>query len=94
MKKIVKIFAAIAVAGALAGCARTAPVEQVNATVAGNHTAEQVRTAILKAGVQRKWVMTDAGPGVIKGRYRHAITLRKCAFLIPLTAIPSFMTAA
>ncbi|KIU31764.1 hypothetical protein [Atlantibacter hermannii] len=68
MKKIVKFFAAIAVAGALAGCARTAPVEQVNATVAGNHTAEQVRTAILKAGVQRKWVMTDAGPGVIKGR--------------------------
>lgn len=68
MKKIVKLLAAVAFAGALAGCASTAPVQQVNATVAGSHTAEQVRTAILKAGVQRKWVMTDAGAGVIKGR--------------------------
>lgn len=68
MKKIVKLLTAIAFAGALAGCANTAPVQQVNTTVAGTHTAEQVRSAILKAGVQRKWVMTDAGAGLIKGR--------------------------
>ncbi|VFS69361.1 Uncharacterised protein [Raoultella planticola] len=33
MKKYVQWFAAIAVAGALAGCARTAPVEQIRTTV-------------------------------------------------------------
>ncbi|BBS39149.1 hypothetical protein ACHHY8_08540 [Enterobacter cloacae complex sp. 2024EL-00215] len=68
MKKIVKWFAAFAIAGALAGCARTAPVDQVHSIVSAGHTAEQVKTAILKAGQKREWIMTEAGPGVIKGR--------------------------
>ncbi|WP_391488783.1 hypothetical protein [Leclercia tamurae] len=68
MKKIVKLFAAFAVVGALAGCARTAPVHQVHTTVSAGHTADQVRTAILKAGQKREWVMSENGPGVIKGR--------------------------
>lgn len=68
MKKIVQLLAAIAVAGALAGCARTAPVHNVNAPVSVGHTQEQVRAAILKAGQQRRWIMSEAGPGVIKGR--------------------------
>ncbi|MGY5955006.1 Lipoprotein [Kosakonia sp. BK9b] len=68
MKKIVKFLAVIAVAGALAGCARTAIVQNVDAPVSAGHTQAQVRAAILKAGQQRQWVMNDAGPGVIKGR--------------------------
>ncbi|EOT5500584.1 hypothetical protein [Citrobacter koseri] len=63
-----KWFAAIAVVGALAGCARTAPIDQVHSSVSADHTQEQVKNAILKAGVQRQWIMSEVGPGVIKGR--------------------------
>ncbi|QMI07128.1 hypothetical protein [Citrobacter sp. RHB25-C09] len=63
-----KWFAAIAVVGALAGCARTAPIDQVHSTVSAGHTQDQVKNAILKAGMQRKWIMNEAGPGVIKAR--------------------------
>ncbi|AMO46764.1 hypothetical protein GA0061071_106229 [Kosakonia oryzendophytica] len=68
MKKIVQFLAVIAVAGALAGCARTAIVQNIDAPVSAGHTQSQVRAAILKAGQQRQWVMNDAGPGVITGR--------------------------
>lgn len=68
MKKYAKWFAAIAVVGALAGCARTAPVNNVHSTVSVGHSQEQVRSAILKAGAQRQWIMNDAGPGVITAR--------------------------
>ncbi|HEM6693479.1 hypothetical protein I5679_15160 [Citrobacter koseri] len=63
-----KWFAAITVVGALAGCARTAPIDQVHSSVSAGHTQEQVKNAILKAGVQRQWIMSEVGPGVIKGR--------------------------
>lgn len=68
MKKKVKWLAAAAIVGLLAGCARTAPVAQVSSTVSAGHTQAQVRAAILKAGLNRQWVMSDAGPGLIKGR--------------------------
>lgn len=68
MKQFIKWFAAIAVVGALAGCARTAPIDQVHSSVSAGHTQEQVKNAILKAGVQRQWIMSEVGPGVIKGR--------------------------
>ncbi|MBM3071828.1 hypothetical protein HV346_21660 [Enterobacter sp. RHBSTW-00994] len=68
MKKLVKWCAAFAIVGALAGCARTAPIDQVHTIVSAGHTSEQVKNAILNAGHQRKWIMTEAGPGVIKGR--------------------------
>ena len=79
MKKIIKWFAAVAVVGALAGCARTAPIDQVHSTVSTGHTAEQVKTAILKAGQKRDWIMSEAGPGVIKGRLQardHSVEIR------------------
>ncbi|MGR5942983.1 hypothetical protein [Enterobacter sp. C4G1] len=79
MKKLVKWFAAFAVVGALAGCARTAPIEQIHSTVSTGHTAEQVKTAIVKAGQKREWIMTDAGPGVLKGRLQardHSVEVR------------------
>lgn len=68
MKQFIKWFAAITVVGALAGCARTAPIDQVHSSVSAGHTQEQVKNAILKAGVQRQWIMSEVGPGVIKGR--------------------------
>lgn len=68
MKKVGKWFTALVVVGALAGCARTAPIENVNTTVGAGHTTAQVKSAIFKAGAQRQWIMNEAGPGVIKAR--------------------------
>lgn len=68
MKRIIMLFAAFMMVGALAGCARKAPIDQVHSIVSTGHTEAQVKTAILKAGNQRKWIMSEAGPGVINGR--------------------------
>ena len=79
MKKVIKGFAAVAVIFALAGCARTAPIAQIHATVSSGHSAEQVKIAILKAGQKRDWIMSEAGPGMIKGRLQardHAVEVR------------------
>ncbi|MFP8564150.1 hypothetical protein [Klebsiella sp. 1SOBk5mer] len=71
MKKIIHWMIVATVVGALAGCARTAPIEQVNAIVSAGHTEAQVKDAIIKAGAQRQWIMSDAGPGVIKGKLQN-----------------------
>ncbi|MCF3281496.1 hypothetical protein L1Z99_23930 [Escherichia coli] len=74
-----KWFAAIAVVGALAGCARTAPIDQVHSTVSAGHTQEQAKKAILKAGVERKWIMSESGQGIIKARQQsrdHSAEIR------------------
>ncbi|MCS6403240.1 LptM family lipoprotein [Klebsiella quasipneumoniae] len=71
MKKIIHWMIAATVVGALAGCARTAPIEQVNAIVSAGHTEAQVKDAIIKAGAPRQWIMSDAGPGVIKGKLQN-----------------------
>lgn len=68
MKTLVKLFTAFAVIATLAGCARTAPVDNIQSTVGTGHTAKQVRDAILTAGAQRKWIMNDAGTNVIRAR--------------------------
>ena len=69
MKQLVKWFAAAMVVGLLAGCvSRTAPIETVQNNVSTGHTEAQVRAAILKAGLNRQWIMSDAGAGIIKGR--------------------------
>ncbi|BEK76290.1 lipoprotein [Enterobacter asburiae] len=84
MKKIVKWCAAAVFVGALAGCARTAPIAQVHSIVSTGHTADQVKTAILKAGQKRDWIMTETGPGMIKGRLQsrdHSVQVS-----IPYTA--------
>lgn len=84
MKKIVKWCAAAVFVGALAGCARTAPIAQVHSIVSTGHTADQVKTAILKAGQKRNWIMTETGPGMIKGRLQsrdHSVQVS-----IPYTA--------
>ncbi|MBC4752374.1 LptM family lipoprotein [Klebsiella variicola] len=71
MKKIIHWMIAATVVSALAGCARTAPIEQVNTIVSAGHTAAQVKDTIIKAGAQREWIMSDAGPGVIKGHLQN-----------------------
>ncbi|EAA8386706.1 hypothetical protein OZ379_000692 [Salmonella enterica] len=71
MKNWMKWLAAFAVVGALAGCARTAPIDNIQSTVSAGHTEAQVKNAILKAGAQRQWIMNDAGPGVIKARQQN-----------------------
>lgn len=79
MKKVIRWMVAAAVVGALAGCARTAPIEQVNTTVSAGHTEAQVKSAIIKAGAQREWIMSDAGPGIIKGHLQnrdHAVDIK------------------
>lgn len=79
MKKYVQWFAAIAVAGALAGCARTAPVEQIQTAVSAGHTEDQVKQAILRAGVQRQWIMSQTAPGAIAARQQardHVVEVR------------------
>lgn len=66
MKLYNQWFALLAVAAVLTGCARTAPVAQAYSSVSAGYSQEQVRDAILKAGVQQQWLMTEASPGVIK----------------------------
>ncbi|MCP5865453.1 hypothetical protein NL360_28520, partial [Klebsiella pneumoniae] len=41
------------------------------AIVSAGHTEAQVKDAIIKAGAQRQWIMSDAGPGVIKGKLQN-----------------------
>lgn len=53
----------------LTGCARTAPVHNVNQSLTQHYSDSQMKTAIIEAGLGRKWVMTSVAPGVITGRY-------------------------
>jgi len=63
-------FLALAFAAALlTGCARTAPVHNVEQSLSQRYSDNQMKTAILEAGIGRKWIMTPAAPGVINGRY-------------------------
>ncbi|MDF7680457.1 hypothetical protein PT300_07570 [Enterobacteriaceae bacterium ESL0689] len=70
MKRYIKWFAITIIIGMLSACSRTAPVQQISTTVSAAHTQEQVKNAILKAGAQRDWIMTQVSPGVIKARYQ------------------------
>lgn len=94
MKQYIKWFAAIAVVGALAGCARTAPIDQVHTSVSAGHTQDQVKTAILKAGIQRQWVMSEAGPVSLKHANKPAIAWLKSVSPIPPPAMTLNTTAA
>lgn len=56
----------LAVVIGLAGCGHRAKIiSDVHSVVVQQHSAEQVRNAIMQAGKARQWVMKDAGPGVI-----------------------------
>ncbi|WP_130099209.1 hypothetical protein [Siccibacter turicensis] len=68
MNNVAKLLTALAIMGSLAGCARTAPIANVHSTVSSGHTQSQVKNAILKAGQERKWIMSEAAPGEINAR--------------------------
>lgn len=51
----------------LAGCARTAPVLNVSTPITAQYSGDQVKRAILQAGLEREWIMTPTAPGVING---------------------------
>lgn len=72
MKKYIKLFTVLAIIGALAGCARTVPIAKINSPVSAGHTQIEVKNAILKAGVQRQWIMSEIKPGVIKARQQNS----------------------
>lgn len=74
MKKIVFVLIMVF----LAGCTRTAPIENIRTPING-YTEAQVKGAILEACVQRGWVVTDSEQGVIKARQetnKHAAEVR------------------
>jgi hypothetical protein len=68
MNQLMKWIVAFAVIAMLGGCARTAPVDNIKSTVSAGHTEADVKRAILAAGMQNRWVMNAAAPGVIKAR--------------------------
>lgn len=61
-------FTLVVAAVLLTGCARTAPIYNVNQTLTQRYTDNQMKLAIIEAGIGRKWVMTPVSPGVINGR--------------------------
>ena len=72
MKKTYAALAAACLVAALAGCARTGPIYNVNdapvASASGKAmTAAQVRSAIVTAGNALGWQIVDAGPGKLVG---------------------------
>ncbi|MGB9098700.1 hypothetical protein [Erwinia sp.] len=75
----IRVIPALIVVFALAGCSRTEPVQNINETVSLQYSNEQLKEAILQAGLSRQWVMTPAGPGVINGMLSqrgHTATIR------------------
>ena len=70
MKKI-NFLVASACVFALAGCVNTAPVLNVSEPITAHYSADQVKVAILRAGIERQWVMIPADPGVINGHLKQ-----------------------
>lgn len=64
----------------LMGCvSRTKPILTPDTIVTNHVTSEQVKQAILSAGMGRNWIMTAAGPGVINATQKardHSATVR------------------
>ncbi len=94
MKRYIKWLAITIFISMLSACARTAPVQQISTTVSVGHTQEQVKNAILKAGAQRKWIMTQVSLELLKLAIKHEITLLRFALHIQLLTITSNMTIA
>jgi len=68
----------IAGVASVAACSTSKPVLNFdNQPIAGQHTTEQVRTAIAAAAKTRGWIVEDVGPGELKAtinvRVYHAV---------------------
>ncbi|AGO53741.1 putative lipoprotein [Serratia plymuthica 4Rx13] len=68
MKPLTRILVGIFVAALASGCAGTAPVQNINQSIAGNHSEVQVRRAILYVGLNRGWIINPVSEGVIDGK--------------------------
>lgn len=68
MKPLTRILVGVFVAVLASGCAGTAPVQNINQSIAGNHSEVQVRRAILYAGLNRGWIINPVSEGVIDGK--------------------------
>ncbi|MTD25345.1 hypothetical protein [Erwinia sorbitola] len=66
MKKL-RLLPVLLCALALAGCARTEPVKNINQTLSISYSDSQLKSAILDAGRARQWIMQPQQPGVING---------------------------
>ena len=77
----------------LTGCAGTAPIHNVNQSLSQRYTDNQMKVAIIEAGIGRKWVMTPVAPGILNGRLSSAVSPPIFALLIPIKAI-AFSTLA
>lgn len=63
-----KYFVLIFLSLALMGCSQLQPIMAVeNAEVTFNLPVSSVKKAILEAGAQRDWIMTETSPGIIRG---------------------------
>ncbi|KGT94265.1 lipoprotein [Erwinia typographi] len=74
-----RVISALTVIFALAGCARTEPVHNINETVSSHYSDEQMKSAIIQAGLSRQWVMKAEAPGVIAGHLSqrgHTVDIR------------------
>jgi hypothetical protein len=79
MNKYKKVLMGLACVVALAGCGNLAEIRNIQSTTITGQSAAQIKNAILKAGASRQWVMTEAGTGVINGRYiarSHRVDIR------------------
>jgi len=65
--KIHHLLVMTLVVSTLTACSRTAPVLNIQHPIQAQYSNDQVRKAIIEAGLARKWVMTPVAPGVING---------------------------
>lgn len=65
--KVLKIALAFAAALMLAGCFSTAPIDEPTVQAPPGSTAEDIKKAVMYAGADYGWDMTEAGPGHING---------------------------
>lgn len=68
MKYSNTILASIIAACLLTGCSSPTPIHNVHEQVLLQHTPEQVKKAILIAGMQRGWSMTAPQDGIIDAK--------------------------
>ena len=68
MKPLKLILAGVFATVLASGCAGTVPVQNINQSIAGNHSEVQVRQAILYAGLNRGWIMNPTSEGMIDGK--------------------------
>ncbi|EIU7558797.1 hypothetical protein MNY66_17870 (plasmid) [Moellerella wisconsensis] len=79
MNKFKSAVVAVSLALILTGCTRTAAINTPTTTITANVSADKVKEAILLAGKERKWIMTQVKPGVIDARYvprGHSVSVR------------------